>query len=135
MRITEFSVSSSVASYIDNISDELNRAVTTASVSTYVNQVRREIADGTLPVSATKAPGAYRFTWSQSSTSITLTTSVQTKAWPGDFIECITFFRVPDEKVLEKVDPVYFDQMLAADSSSSLSSTGTRHSFVDRGVT
>ena len=124
-----------ISTYMDRISDELLRSVATASISLHVNEVRREIADGTLPVLATPSQGAYRFTWAQSSTSITLTTSVQTNAWPGDFIECISFFRLTSsEKVLEIVDPVYFDQLLIA-GNDDLSDTGTPHTVVDRGAT
>ncbi|MHC4278286.1 MAG: hypothetical protein ACYSTI_13355, partial [Planctomycetota bacterium] len=115
MKIPETSVSLSL-SYIDSITDELNRAVATATVSTYVNLVRREIADGTIPLMATPSQGAYRFTWAQSSTSITLTTSVQTNSWPGDFIECINFFEVGNERSLQKMDIVYFDQLLYSET-------------------
>jgi hypothetical protein len=135
MKIPEVSVSASL-SYIESISDELNRAITTASISTHVNLVRREIADGVLPILATPSQGAYRFTWAQSSTSITLTTSVATNSWPGDFIECISFFEVANERALERVDSVYFDQLLQSSSTTNLTDSGTTpHTYVDRGAT
>jgi hypothetical protein len=136
MKIPETSVSLSL-SYIDSITDELNRAVATATVSTYVNLVRREIADGTIPIMASPSQGAYRFTWAQSSTSITLTTSVQTNAWPGDFIECINFFEIGNERSLQKMDIVYFDQLLYSETYNAwdLATSGTPIVFIDRGAT
>ena len=124
-----------ISVYTSAVWSEMNRPNTmTTKISTWVNDVRREIADGNLPILATPSQGAYRFTWSHSSTSITLTTSIQTNSWPGDFIECQSFFDVANEKALDRVDAVYFDQLLQA-STDTITDSGTPHTYVDRGAT
>lgn len=112
------------------VEDELNRPDMSARIQNWINEVRDEIADGTIPILTSPSQGAHKFSWTYASTAVS--TSTQNNDWPDGFIEEISFFEVSQEKPLVKVDAAYFDSLLYSDYN--LSDTGTPTNYVDRGT-
>jgi hypothetical protein len=117
------------------VEDEINRTDLSTNIQTWVNEARSEIADGTLPIllAADKAQGAYRFHWTYKSSTLSISTTLN--SWPSDFIEEISFFDVAAEKPLPKIMPERFDDLLYSetDDSYDLASTGTPKAYIPRG--
>ena len=112
------------------VEDELNRTDMSTRIATWVNEVRMEIADGTIPILASPSQGSHKFSWCYASTAVS--TSTMNNDWPSDFIEEISFFEVSAEKPLVKVDQAYYDALMYSDYN--LTDTGTPTNYVDRGT-
>jgi len=122
------------ATYKERVEDEINRVDLSTNIATWINEARDEIADGTLPVPASKSQGAYRFSWSYENTAVS--TSIATNAFPTDMIEEISMLYVSKEQPLTKIMPQYFDELLYSetDNTYSIGDTGDPKCYIPRGA-
>jgi hypothetical protein len=114
----------------DRVEDEIDRPDMSTNIQSWVNEARREIADGTIPIFSYPTQGAYKFSWSYASAAVS--TSTMNNAWPTDFMEVISFFESSGEAPLIPIDPARFDQLLYS-TDNNLTDTGTPTNYVDRG--
>ena len=113
------------------VANEILRDDLTTEIATWINEARNEIADDTTPIAVSDSPGSYRYTWTQTNLSTTL--SVALNDWPSDFIEEISLFYETEERPLTKIDPAYYDHLLAADIDG-LTETGDLWGYINRGT-
>lgn len=111
------------------VEDEINRSDMSTRIQDWVNEVRDEIADGTIPILTSPSQGGHRFSWLYSSTAVS--TSTMNNDWPDGFIEEISFFETSQERPLVKIDAAYFDSLMYSDYN--LSDTAPTN-YVDRGT-
>jgi len=116
------------------VEDEINRVDLSTNIATWINEARGEIADGTLPVLTTASQGAYRFSWTYDSD--TVSTSIATNAFPTDMIEEMSVLLKSKEKPLQKIMPQYFDELLYSetDRQYAIGQTGTPMAYIPRGA-
>jgi len=115
----------------DRVQSELSRPDLSTNISNWIYDTRREIVDGTLP----GAQGFYRFSWSYNISNMVSPSSTMEVSLPANFIDEISFFNIPDEKPVVKVDsPAYWDSLFYS-SDQALSDTGDPTNYLILGET
>jgi len=105
--------------YKTRVANELNRSDLTTQIADWINEARKQIADGSLPV---KDLGWHRFSWLFQNTSQELTSGTNLYDWPDGCIDEISLFYPTKDKPLHKVmDPAQMDALYYDGNSS----TGT----------
>jgi len=107
------------STYKTRVAKELNRSDLTTQIAYWINEARKQIADGSLPI---KGLGWHRFSWLYQNTLQALTSGTDLYDWPDGCIDEISIFYPTRDKPLHKVvDPARMDALYYDGSSS----TGT----------
>ncbi len=112
------------------VAGELNRDDLTTLVATWVNEARKQIADGTLPIPGL---GFHRFSWLYLNTTVSLVSGTALYDWPSDCIDEISLFYPTKNKPLVKVeDPAYMDALYY--DGNDYDATGVPANYLLRGT-
>lgn len=125
------------STYKTRVAKELNRddldTIANPWIREWINEARKQLVDGTLPIAVFEAMGWYRFSWCYTTDAQTLAASTREYDFPVGTIDEISLFYPTTEKPLVKIDdPAYFDALFM--NGHGLTDTGPPKNYLLRGT-